>query len=185
MYSAEFLKDDATGWSAVACLEIPTPQRPNCRSGTRVGIRDHDGAPLLRIDVFHEYDSFNSELRCSNEMVVIGVATAFHVVWPEPRKVRSTEVRWYICEMQQPWEMGLDVDAFGVLISSSDALWHLDSSGQPLWRVDDLGIDGVVISDVRQGVVHGSGEWDPPGGWLPFEVDLRTGRVLMNAGKRG
>ena len=71
----------------------------------------------------------------------------------------------------------LDADAFGVLISSADSLWHLDASGQELWRVDDLGVDGVVIFDVKHGVVHGSGEWDPPGGWLPFEVELRTGRV--------
>jgi hypothetical protein len=23
--------------------------------------------------------------------------------------------------------------------------------------------------------IEGQGEWDPPGGWRPFRVDLRTG----------
>lgn len=39
----------------------------------------------------------------------------------------------------------------------------------------DLGIDGVLVTVIDNGVVGGEAELDPPGGWKPFRVDLETG----------
>jgi len=45
-----------------------------------------------------------------------------------------------------------------------------------LWRSDCLGIDGVMVDQVADGIIRGKGEWDPPGGWRPFQVRFATGR---------
>lgn len=46
---------------------------------------------------------------------------------------------------------------------------------------EQLGIDGVVVSivDVEKSLVHGQGEWDPPGGWKPFTVRLGDGTRVI------
>ena len=62
-----------------------------------------------------------------------------------------------------------------LLVASGTRLFCLDTSGRLLWTSDDLGIDGVVVTRVDGDTIHGQGEWDPPGGWRPFALDLRTG----------
>lgn len=62
-----------------------------------------------------------------------------------------------------------------LLAVSGQGLVCLGSDGTMLWRNDDLGIDGIIVGEVADGVISGDGEWDPPGGWRPFRVSLRTG----------
>ena len=45
-----------------------------------------------------------------------------------------------------------------------------------LSRVSEpVGIDGVVVTAIAEGRVEELGEWDPPGGWRVFALDLGTG----------
>ena len=66
----------------------------------------------------------------------------------------------------------------GLLVCSARQLYHLDALGNLLWISPEIGLDGVVVHDVSAGVIHGQGEWDPPGGWLDFWVDLNRGNLL-------
>lgn len=50
--------------------------------------------------------------------------------------------------------------------------------GEQKWVSPEVGIDGVCIHSVAEGKIQGSGEWDPPGGWEPFELDQRTGKQV-------
>lgn len=43
---------------------------------------------------------------------------------------------------------------------------------------DDLGLEGVIVNSVEDGIVRGEGEWDPPGGWRPFSLRLDTGQFV-------
>jgi len=52
------------------------------------------------------------------------------------------------------------------------------NDGRVLWKSTNVGLDGVIAHDVSTGVVHGSGEWDPPGGWRPFVLSLATGEAI-------
>ena len=65
-----------------------------------------------------------------------------------------------------------------LLVSSATELCRFNKRGDKLWTCPNLGIDGVLVNEVRGDVVHGEGEWDPPSGWEPFRVDLNEGRVL-------
>lgn len=47
-----------------------------------------------------------------------------------------------------------------------------------VWKSSHCAIDGVVITSLENDTVHGIGEWDPPGGWEPFKLDLKTGIMI-------
>ena len=61
------------------------------------------------------------------------------------------------------------------LVASGCSLYRLDDDGEFLGASRGLGLDGVVVHDVSDGVISGDGEWDPPGGWRPFRVGLSDG----------
>lgn len=46
------------------------------------------------------------------------------------------------------------------------------------WRSERCAIDGVIIDSIENGIISGIGEWDPPGGWEPFQLDFDTGKFL-------
>jgi len=67
-----------------------------------------------------------------------------------------------------------------LLIADATRLTSIDEHGETLWVSDTLGIDGVVVDDVQEGVIVGQGEWDPPGGWKPFRLSLASGRSVAD-----
>lgn len=66
----------------------------------------------------------------------------------------------------------------GVLVSSGSSLFRFGQDGRIVWLCRSLGVDGVVVHDVRDGVVVGAAELDPPGEWKPFRVALADGSRL-------
>jgi hypothetical protein len=57
-------------------------------------------------------------------------------------------------------------------------LHFISPVGNLVWQSDVLGIDGVIVDDVDNALIRGRGEWDPPGGWKPFAVSVKTGRTI-------
>ena len=72
-------------------------------------------------------------------------------------------------------------------MASVEHLFRVELDGSLGWRSDPLGIDGVVVNQIADGVIRGEGEWDPSGGWRPFQARLsRVSRLLSLAfGKTG
>jgi hypothetical protein len=66
----------------------------------------------------------------------------------------------------------------GVLAASATKLYRLDANGNVLWESEELGVDGVIVDRVVDGIIYGDGEWDPPGGWKEFQVRLENGRTV-------
>jgi hypothetical protein len=62
-----------------------------------------------------------------------------------------------------------------LLAVSGSGVARIDGDGGLRWHTRHLGIDGVVIDRIEDGVIVGQGEWDPPGGWRPFRISLATG----------
>ena len=60
-------------------------------------------------------------------------------------------------------------------IADARGLVRLNKRGDIIWTNSNLGIDGVLIERFMEKEIHGSGEWDPPGGWVDFKLDLETG----------
>ena len=65
-----------------------------------------------------------------------------------------------------------------LMVCSASQIIALNLDGQELWRTEGLGFDGVIIQQHDATSVSGDGEMDPPGGWLPFVLDHRTGHRL-------
>ena len=63
-----------------------------------------------------------------------------------------------------------------LLIASGERLWCIDHDGSLQWGSDMLGIDGVVVNGIADGIISGDGEWDPPGGWRPFSIHYESGK---------
>ncbi len=63
-----------------------------------------------------------------------------------------------------------------LLVASGDRLRRFRRDGSIQWTSDVLGIDGVIVGDVTDGIICGDGEWDPPGGWHPYRVYLDSGQ---------
>ncbi|MEJ8325712.1 hypothetical protein WKI40_21510 [Kosakonia sacchari] len=47
-----------------------------------------------------------------------------------------------------------------------------------VWKSPQCGYDCVLVHQVADGVVYGSGDWDPPDGGRDFRLDLHTGQLL-------
>ena len=67
-----------------------------------------------------------------------------------------------------------------LLVASADALLRMTPDGKVLWKAPGLGLDGVIINRVENGCVEGQGEWDPPGGWRPFKLQLESGKLVAD-----
>jgi hypothetical protein len=66
-----------------------------------------------------------------------------------------------------------------LLVSSGRRVFRIGDDGEVLWKSAEVGLDGVIISIVDEsGVVHGSGEWGPPGGWRAFKLTIETGAPI-------
>jgi hypothetical protein len=67
-----------------------------------------------------------------------------------------------------------------LLVVSGQGIIRLNARGDVDWRNDALGVDGVIISDVENGIIDGDGVWDPPGGWKPFRLSLTSGVLVTD-----
>ena len=65
-----------------------------------------------------------------------------------------------------------------LMVCSASQVIALNPGGRELWRAEGLGVDGVIIHDHDETSLTGDGEMDPPGGWLPFKLDHRTGHRM-------
>ena len=62
-----------------------------------------------------------------------------------------------------------------IMDCSASEIFCFHQSAQLLWRTENLGIDGVIIQEVKENVIIGRGEFDPPDTWLEFKLDIDTG----------
>ncbi|BCZ45775.1 hypothetical protein psyc5s11_18420 [Clostridium gelidum] len=49
-----------------------------------------------------------------------------------------------------------------------------------MWTAEILGIDGVLVNNFDGERIYGAGEYDPPGGWVDFVINSRTGKRVLN-----
>jgi len=169
---AEFLDDADPEWRDVPSGEVGR-RTPASEVAARVGVTV-DGRPRLRVDVCADWDIFQ-EVRCAALMVAIGYEDAVHFVDVTTKRIRSVRLSGYFCALYTPEDFGLADRPFDFLAASADALHRVAPDGSPVWTAENLAIDGVVVHDVEGCTIDGDGEWDPPGGWRPFKLDLATG----------
>ncbi len=175
---AEFLPgtpEPGSVWADVRALTLPAGS-PGKDLATWVGLRRH-GQPLWRVDVDSSAGhSCFRELCCVGDSVFIGVGESLFVLNARSGAAQHWPMDGYFGSLYPCHDLpGLDT---GVLVASATALLRLGANGQALWHTQALGCDGVLVHYISQGVIHGSGECDPPGGWVDFQLDVHTGQRL-------
>jgi hypothetical protein len=132
-----------------------------------------DGSPHIRIDLFpsHEAEAYAFEEAIHwGRFVVIGWGEKCYIIDLATRKRSILSLGFYFAHFCPAEEC--------LLIATGERILRFDADGTVAWQSDLLAIDGVTINNIRHDVIEGEGEWDPPGGWRPFRVDLGTGTIL-------
>jgi hypothetical protein len=132
---------------------------------------ERDSAPLLRIDV-HDEPGALRDVICWANVIVVGVGDCIHFVSPGSRQTATVRLNGYFGHLYPVSDR--------LLVADAECLRSFDQNGSILWRSSELGIDGVVVNRVAEGIIEGEGEWDPPGGWRPFRIALSTGAPVSS-----
>ena len=140
-----------------------------------VTISDGERA-LLRVDLYG--DSSSETLTFQDalvwcERVFVGYGHRVYVI--EPKNQLASEIF-----------LGTGWGYFGafyagqdyLLVASGERLLRLAPDGSVMWNTPNLGLDGVGVKSVENGLVLGEGEWDPPGGWKAFVLRLDSGELV-------
>jgi hypothetical protein len=136
-----------------------------------VTLEDEQG-PRLRIDLYRSADEACcfEELQLWSRLIVLGCGERLWLIDPERRNTTVIPLGSYFGSLYP----GDDY----LLVASADRLIHVQPDSSLRWTSDPLGIDGIIVHQVTHGIIHGSGEWDPPGGWKPFRLSLDTGQPV-------
>lgn len=130
---------------------------------------EQDGRPALRLDLPaypSECYAFEEAL-VWNDLLVVGRGHRAHLVGLGTPTVRSIDLGSYFGHLYP-------FDGF-LLVASAQRLFRVGADGAVAWASVEVGLDGVVVGQVKDGVIEGEGEWDPPGGWRPFRISLGSG----------
>ena len=103
-------------------------------------------------------------------VLAVGFGDRLRLVSLTDKGQREHRLDSYFVELHQAEDALLALSGSGIL--------RLDREGRAVWQRSGLGIDGVVMREVKDGAIYGEGEWDPPGGWRPFTLDFATGKQL-------
>lgn len=169
MSKIAFLTSLNQSWTQIEPLQLGRGPNVNGTPDRYVALESSEGL-VLRVDLYRSSDeSFAFEEVCIwSSFAVIGWGHHVYLVDIPTRSVSGFDLGSYFGHLY-PAEGWL-------LAASAERLWRVGPDGSRLWRSDVLGIDGVVVHQIEDGVIHGAGECDPPGGWQPFELDLDTGQ---------
>ena len=166
----------AAPWTRVPSVVLGEPSGPP----TAFVLVSEDGAPFLRLDIHcpdTEYDHA-TEAEAWGGWIVVGFGCRVVLVSPEDGAQRviplSERQPPFLCDHFDRIVREPDV----MLVASGTRVFRLGADGAVLWKSEELGVDGVLIHDVDADTVSGDGEWDPPGGWEPYEISLATGALL-------
>lgn len=131
-----------------------------------------DDQPFLRIEILvgakNEY-YFREEIIFWHDFVAIGLGEHAYIIHLENLDTEIIELGEYFSEFYKTNDL--------FLVLSGRHIYAVNEAGKSDWVARDVGIDGVVIDKIDGQYIYGQGEFDPPGGWKPFTVDLKTGKI--------
>jgi len=169
MYRAELHNTVDGPWTAMQPIRVGRVPTAAGTPGVYMTV-EQDGVPFTRIDAWPLSAGPFTQTATWKNFVVLGWNDHVHIVDPRTREVTTVECDGYFGHLYP-------VDDH-LLIADASRLVCINERGERLWESDRLGIDGVVLDEVKDGVIVGQGEWDPPGGWKPFRLSVVSGRAV-------
>jgi hypothetical protein len=178
MLHAELSTSITEAWSEVDALCLGSAPRHTLQTADLFVNISEDEHTLLRADIYQspqpECFAFQDAIVWNNR-IFVGYGECVYVIDPALR------IGWQIYLTGVAGYFGAFYSAPGyLLVASGDSLLRLTDDGRVLWAAHDLGLDGVIVDSVENGIICGQGEWDPPGGWKPFELHLDSGQLIRS-----
>ncbi len=135
--------------------------------------------PILKLNLYlHDESDCFRDIKISSNIVVVGFGHHIYFINTKTKIIESHSLECYFGHLYPIENVESNIFEKEVLVASSDHLYLFNRNGDLKWKSDLLGIDGVVIYDVKDSIVFGSGEHDPPGGWIDFKVSLVNGKTI-------
>jgi len=134
---------------------------------------ERDDGERIRADLYldrYAEDHIATDAVAWGGWVAIGLGRGVYLLDVETRAVRTIRLPMYFQRFV--------ASAAWLLAVSGAGITRLNPRGEVEWENAAVAVDGVIVDDVYDGVITGDAEWDPPGGWRPFRVELATGRSL-------
>lgn len=170
MNTAKFAETLDPSWVKVPAVRLERYATQETQPDRHVLV-ERDGQ-RLRYDIFlTDPEAFPFEdVKVWHDLLVIGYGSTLYCVGLKSREINIYELETYFGSI-----------ALGpsyCLVASGSEILRIDHDGTKVWQSEQIAMDGVIISDVNGETISGSAEWDPPGGWEPFKISLKTGRTL-------
>ena len=132
---------------------------------------------LLQIYLFDEADCFH-QVKYSDNYVVVGCGEKVHLFDSNKKTTKSIKLNGYFGHLYPINDIESDYFEDSILVASGVDLALLLKDGSLNWQSNPLGIDGVVVNAIQSGEILGEGEYDPPGGWEAFKLDIKDGKNI-------
>ncbi|MBL7732756.1 MAG: hypothetical protein JNM88_16380 [Chitinophagaceae bacterium] len=124
--------------------------------------------PILNLDIGSQSFCFQ-DTQVINDTVLIGWGDYFATFNLVTRKQTFHSLDGYFGNFR--------VFDNKVFVCSAEDVTCLSIEGEVIWKSEPIAIDGVVINSFENETIYCSCEWDPPGGWQPFQLDFLTGKT--------
>ncbi|MEQ6970910.1 hypothetical protein [Pectobacterium polaris] len=98
--------------------------------------------------------------------------------WKQKHEVKSLYLHDYVGHLYPAPDITSGVLSSTFLVTTFLYTFLINVDSGIIWQSKQCAIDGVIINEIQNNVIYGSGEWDPPGGWEPFCLSLSTGHFI-------
>lgn len=178
---ATFITAEAVSdWHDADRFLLGVPAGPTASAVAAVGI-SLGAKARWRVDLFAGVGhSCFQDVRCVGELIYIGYGQQVAVFSPRTGDLASHSLDGYFGHLFTASDLESSELGSSVLVASASELLRFDGTGRLLWRKAELGADGVIVQRVQDGQIFGGAEWDPPGGWAPFRLNLASGEVCRS-----
>lgn len=115
-----------------------------------------------------------------NSWIVIGAGSHIHFLSKDRDKVKTHSLGdssfSYFMAFYTSAEFGQEIGDNLLLVASGTGLLLFNEEAELVWQSPELAVDGVIVASIKNNVIYGSAEQDPPDGWVDFAVNLKDGK---------
>ncbi|MEN5015479.1 hypothetical protein ABEH87_03835 [Erwinia sp. Eh17-17] len=144
-----------------------------------------NGEPVMVLQLFIRADedgflisSAFCGLLCNDRHIAIICGDHLHIFELATGNVRSLPLSDWVGHIYSVPDITSDRLHDQFLVATYCYVFLVDITEGIVWKSCRCAIDGVVIHAIEDGIIYGDGEWDPPGGWEPFELSLINGEMI-------
>jgi hypothetical protein len=178
-YQARFMEQAITA-GEVNIVHI-NPFAGQGKKDRRVLISDN-GAPVLVLQLYIRADeegflvsSAFCDFLCNDHSIAIICGDHLHII---PGHFRSFPLDDYVGHIYAVPDINSVRLHEHFLVATYSYVFLVHLTEGILWQSARCAIDGVTLSAIENDVIEGEGDWDPPGGWQPFRLSLKTGEPV-------